>query len=102
MRIDMKIIEKMSRKAHDHYNNEGVTVAFLGDSVTQGCFDIYKKRDGNIETYFDKQNSYQRFVFDIFCTLFPNVTVNIINAGISGDRAPCGLARLERDILRHV
>ena len=40
-------------------------------------------------------------VFDILCTLFPIVTVNIIGAGISGDNAPGGLARVERDILRH-
>ena len=39
----MKIIEKMAKKSADHYNNEGVTIAFLGDSVTQGCFECYKK-----------------------------------------------------------
>ena len=97
----MKIIEKISQKARDNFNTEGVTIAFLGDSVTQGCFDIYKKLDGNIETYFDKRNSYEMRVFDILCTLFPSVTVNIINAGISGDRASRGLARIERDVLRH-
>lgn len=97
----MKIIEKIARKAKDHYNNEGVTIAFLGDSVTQGCFEIYKKENNEIETVFDKRNSYEMGVFDILCTLFPNVTVNIINAGISGDRSTRGLERVERDVLRH-
>lgn len=97
----MKIIEKMSKKAHDHYNNEGVTIAFLGDSVTQGCFEIYKNENNDIETVFDKRHSYEMGIFDILCMLYPNVTVNIVNAGISGDRSTRGLERLERDVLRH-
>lgn len=97
----MKIIEKMALKANDHYNNEGVTIAFLGDSITQGCFEIYKKENNEIETVFDKHYSYEMGVFDILCTLFPNVTVNIINAGISGDCSTRGLERVERDVLRH-
>ena len=97
----MRIIEKMAKKQNDCFNNEGVTIAFLGDSVTQGCFEIFRKENGSIETFFDKRNSYEMFVFDILCTLYPACTVNIINAGISGDRAPHGFERLERDVLRH-
>ena len=97
----MKIIEKMKAKAKDNFNREGVTIAFLGDSVTQGCFEIYKTEDDRIETVFDKKASYEMGVFDILCTLFPSVTVNIINAGISGDCAPRGLRRVEKDVLRH-
>ncbi len=97
----MKIIEKLAAKTADHMNHEGVTVAFLGDSVTQGCFEIYKKEDNAIETVFDKRFSYEMGVFDILCTLFPVATVNIINAGISGDRAPRGLLRVDHDVIRH-
>ena len=97
----MKLIEKMAQKAKDNYNAEGVTIAFLGDSVTQGCFEIYKKENNQIETVFDKRGSYEMHVFDMLCTLFPSVTVNVINAGISGDNAPRGLARVQRDVLRH-
>ena len=97
----MKIMEKIARKAEDHSHYEGVTVAFLGDSVTQGCFEIYKKENGQMETVFDKRHSYERYFSDILSILYPNVTVNIIHAGISGDRAPVGLQRLERDVLRH-
>ena len=97
----MKIIEKMALKSNDNFNREGVTIAFLGDSVTQGCFEIYKKRNNQIETVFDKRYSYEMGVFDILCTLFPTVTVNIINAGISGDCATRGVLRVERDVLRH-
>ena len=97
----MKIIEKMALKSNDNFNREGITIAFLGDSVTQGCFEIYKKRNNQIETVFDKRYSYEMGVFDILCTLFPTVTLNIINAGISGDCATRGALRVERDVLRH-
>ena len=97
----MKIIEKIANKTSDNFNREGVTIAFLGDSVTQGCFEIYKKENNAIETVFDKRFSYELGVFDILCELFPIATVNIVNAGISGDNAPRGLLRVERDVLRH-
>lgn len=97
----MKILEKMAMKAKDNFNCEGVTIAFLGDSVTQGCFEIYKKEGNEIETFFDKRHSYERYFFDILCTLFPTVTVNIINAGISGDVSTRGAQRVDRDVIRH-
>lgn len=97
----MKITQKLAAKTASHMNHEGVTIAFLGDSVTQGCFEIYKKENNAIETVFDKRFSYEMGVFDILCTLFPIATVNIINAGISGDSAPRGLLRIDRDVLRH-
>ena len=97
----MKIMQKMRTKAQDHFNHEGVTIAFLGDSVTQGCFEIYKKENNQIETVFDKRGSYEYHLFDMLCTLSPEVTVNIINAGISGDTAPRGAQRVARDVLRH-
>ena len=96
----MEIIKKMTAKAVDN-SMEGVTIAFLGDSVTQGCFEIYKNESGVIEPVFDKRHSYPQYLYNMFCTLFPSVNLNIINAGISGDKAPKGLERLERDIVRH-
>ena len=39
----MKIIKKLADKTADHMNHEGVTVVFLGDSVTQGCFENMSK-----------------------------------------------------------
>ena len=96
----MKIIEKMAAKCRDHMHHESVTIAFLGDSVTQGCFEIYKK-DNGIETVFDQKNSYERSVSDFLATLFPMCPVNTVNAGISGDNSGNGLRRVERDVLRH-
>ncbi len=97
----MKIIEKMAKKTADHMNHEGVTIAFLGDSVTQGCFEIYKKENNEIETIFDQRYSYERSVVDILSTFFPMVPINTINAGISGDNSGRGVERVECDVLRH-
>lgn len=97
----MKIIQKMKARASDRHQ-EGVTIAFLGDSVTQGCFEIYKKRETDgIITVYDKQHSYEKYLFDIFTLLFPTVPLNIINAGIAGDKAFRGVKRVERDVIRH-
>ncbi len=96
----MKILEKFKIKAQDNFNATPVTIAFLGDSVTQGCFELYTTPDGNIETVFDKESAYHRYLDKILSVLYPTVPVSIINAGISGDRAPHGLERLERDVLR--
>lgn len=97
----MKIIEKIKEKVQDNACNEGVSIAFLGDSVTQGCFEVFKKRDGHINTVFDKNNAYHAHLAKIFAAVYPNVPVNMINAGISGGSAVRGLERLERDVLRH-
>ena len=97
----MKIIQKMKARAEDRHQ-EGVTLAFLGDSITQGCFELYKRREsGAISTIYDKQHTYEQYLFDIFSILFPTVPLSIINAGISGDKAFHGVERVERDVIRH-
>lgn len=97
----MNIMKLLAEKAKDNWNVGPVTIAFLGDSVTQGCFEIYEKSKGEIETVFDKNHAYHNYVAKIFSVLFPSVPVNIINAGISGGSAPHGLERIERDVLRY-
>lgn len=97
----MKIIEKITKKASNNRGCEGITIAFLGDSVTQGCFELYKKESNALETIFDQRYSYERSVADILALLYPSVPINTINAGISGDTTRGGLLRLERDVLRH-
>ena len=97
----MQIIEKIKAKQMDLMGKPAVTIAFLGDSVTQGCFDVYQKSDGSIETYFDQDNSYHRHLAKLLAMLYPTVPFNMINAGISGSRAAQGLQRLEQDVLAH-
>ncbi|MBE7050625.1 MAG: GDSL family lipase [Ruminococcaceae bacterium] len=95
----MKFIEKIVEKQNNNYEKRGVTVAFLGDSVTQGCFEVYRKSEKELETVFDKTCAYHKYFADIFSVLCPSVPVNIINAGISGGTALHALDRLERDVL---
>lgn len=97
----MEIVKKLSAKAKDNMNMPGVTVAFLGDSVTQGCFEIYRKSENEIETVFDKNNAYHTHFAKALSVLYPSVPVNIINAGISGDRAPHALERMDNDVISH-
>ena len=97
----MKIIEKFNKRIRDHYKSEGVTIAFIGDSVTEGCFELYKLGERAADAVCDKMSSYEMGVFEILATLYPSVPVNIINAGVSGDTAPWGLERIDRHVIRH-
>lgn len=96
----MQILNTFKAKASDNAGEGAVTIAFLGDSVTQGCFELYKKQDGGIETIFEKESTYHGYLNRMLSVIYPSVPVNIINAGISGGNAPHGLERLERDVLR--
>lgn len=97
----MKIAEKLAGKLRNNWDEPGVTLAFLGDSVTQGCFEVYSKLDGSIETVFDQNHAYHRYVQRILSTLYPNVPINVINAGISGSNAAHGEQRVEAQVIRH-
>lgn len=95
----MNLMNKIREKAAANAQHGAVTIAFLGDSVTQGCFELYRKPDNAIDTVFDKEHAYHRYLDQIFTLLFPSVSVNIVNAGVSGGMAPHGLDRLDRDVI---
>lgn len=97
----MEIMRKIAAKAQDNMNAGHVTIAFLGDSVTQGCFEVYIKADGNFETIFEKEHSYPVLLSKLFNVLYPTVPINMINAGISGDQTPGALKRIDRDVISH-
>ena len=97
----MKIRELLKNKQSNLTANKPITIAFLGDSVTQGCFECYLTGPNSLETVFDYKSAYSTRIREMFNILYPNVQVNIINSGISGDSAPVGLQRLERDILSY-
>lgn len=96
-----KFIEKIVAKQNDEMHNPAVTIAFLGDSVTQGCFEVYCKAENSIETVYDKSSAYHTYLAKIFSVLCPSVPLNIINAGISGDNAAHGFERIEKDVISH-
>ncbi|MBQ2743274.1 MAG: hypothetical protein IJO61_07560 [Oscillospiraceae bacterium] len=94
----MKIIEKIAKKAKDA-NNPRPTIAFFGDSVTEGCFELEVRRSGGFNNVFDRESVYHKKVSEILGVLFPTVPLNIINAGIAGTDAAYGLSRIERDVI---
>ena len=94
----MKIIKKIIDKQNNIVGSKPVTIAFLGDSVTQGCFECYIDEKGVIQTVFDSKSSYVNRFKDIMSILYPSVQINIINSGISGDNAASGCERFVRDI----
>ena len=96
----METAKKIAAKL-DIQNQPPVTIAFLGDSVTQGCFECYMTSKTTLQTVFDYKSAFSETVGDILHTLYPMAQVNIVNSGISGDNAPGGLARLERDVLAY-
>ena len=93
----MKIIEKINEKNKNINQAKSVTIAFLGDSVTQGCFECYFDERG-VQTIFDAKSAYPTRVKEILNFLYPSAQINIINSGISGDNAVNGNNRFERDI----
>ena len=40
----MKIIDKFVAKQNNYLSERTPTIAFFGDSVTHGCFEIYMKK----------------------------------------------------------
>ena len=72
----MEIIKKLNLK-QKIYENDPVTIAFLGDSVTQGCFECYIKSDGKIETVFDYKSAYSTRLREILNILYPRFLCNI-------------------------
>lgn len=93
----MKIINKIIKKSKDG-REPPVTIAFLGDSVTQGCFELYKTDERSFQTEFRVEDGYHTKLRNIIQMLYPSVPINMIHAGISGDDAKGGLCRVERDV----
>ncbi len=95
----MKITEKLAERQRNSHENAPVTIAFLGDSVTQGCFECYIDEQDRVDTVFDPEEAYSAKLRQMLAMLYPRAQINIVNAGISGDSAKGGLARVERDVL---
>ncbi len=97
----MEIIQKIKVKQDNLLAHPSVTIAFLGDSVTQGCFEATRPAPDSLNTVFDPQYAYSAHLKELLQFLYPSVQINIINSGISGDNAVSAAQRLERDVLRY-
>lgn len=94
----MRFIDVLKRKLKDNPGTRTPVIAFLGDSVTQGCFETYQK-DNNMKVVFDSCAGYPEKVKKILAFLYPQAPVSILNAGVNGGSATQGYVILKRDVL---
>jgi lysophospholipase L1-like esterase len=87
----MKITKKLKMKYSDLNENGAITIVAFGDSVTQGAID---------EKY-DYENVYHNVLRKKLNELNPEVPVNVINSGVSGNAASYAFIRTERDVIRY-
>lgn len=95
----MSIIERLLQRAAQKEHPMGVTLAFLGDSVTQGCFELYKDENNRICTVTEPSHAYAQLLLQRLCAQYPTTPFHCVNVGLSGDCAPNGAKRLARDVL---
>ena len=50
----MRIVDKIKKKSEKFDCDSPVKIAFLGDSVTHGCFEVVEKREGAFECVYDQ------------------------------------------------
>lgn len=98
----MKIIEKIAQRQQDQYSVAPTTIAFLGDSVTHGAFELFNYTGvEGMDTVHEYSSVYPTRLREMLNLLYPKAQINIINAGIAGDNAQGGLKRLEQDVLQY-
>lgn len=93
----MRFRELLKAKNQDNHGVRTPTIVFLGDSVTEGCFGFADDVRGST----DYEMVYHAQLKRMLQKLYGTLPLNIINAGIGGESSPAGLARLDRDVLRH-
>lgn len=80
---DTTRLKKVFEKAE---SGEEITVGYIGGSITEGI--------GAPNT----SDCYANLSYLALCDLFPDTTVNYVNAGLSGTPSILGLVRAERDL----
>ena len=93
----MNLIQYLQTATYPHTGTP--IIAFLGDSVTHGAFECIQGDSAGC--MFDMDAVYHERLRRMLLTVNPWLPVSIINAGVAGDNAIMGLARLERDVISH-
>ena len=95
----MKTTQLLAQRQKDARSCRPAVIACLGDSVTHGCFELIDLPDGRFETTYRPQEGYPARLQLRLNALWPKAAPCVLDAGISGDSAAGGLARLDRDVL---
>lgn len=93
----MNLIQYLQTATYPHTGTP--IIAFLGDSVTHGAFECIQGDSAGC--IFDMDAVYHERLRRMLLVVNPWLPVSIINAGVAGDNAIMGLARLERDVISH-
>ncbi len=94
----MRFTEILNKKTADNDHNRTPLIALLGDSVTQGVFEVYQKNN-EMKCVFDSTEAYSEKLKALLAMLWPAAPVSIFNAGVNGSQAPLGFERLKQDVL---
>lgn len=97
----MRITERLKEKAQDINAHSPIVISFLGDSVTQGCFELYPTGEKTFQTEFRPDEAFSNKLKKLIESVLPNVAINMINAGLSGDKSFGGAERVQRDVISH-
>lgn len=91
----MRFTELLKKNTSD---DKTPCIAFLGDSVTQGVFEVYEKND-KMEYVIDSLSVYPKKVAEMLRRLYPDTPFSVINSGLNGSTATAGYERLKNDVL---
>lgn len=95
----MKLYEKLAARNANAGANPPVLMAFIGDSVTHGCFEVYMDHKNEIGVCCQSGEGYPYRLKQKLDQMYPAAALSILNAGVSGETAVEGAKRLERDVL---
>lgn len=95
----MKILNKIAGRCADAGNHAPVLLAFIGDSVTHGCFEVFIDHKNEIGVIYEPDNGYPYRLKRRLDQMYPAGAVSVLNAGVSGEGAAQGLARIDRDVI---
>ena len=75
-------------------------IVFFGDSVTEGCFELsFHNVEGVTDIIRDKKSVYHNILKERIEREHPELNIEYVNAGISGNSTVDALKRIEQDVI---
>ena len=74
-------------------------IVFFGDSITEGCFELFDNHCGGIDVVRDVPSGYASLVTERLKRRFGDSEITAFNAGVGGETAADGLNRIESDVV---
>lgn len=74
-------------------------IVFFGDSITEGCFELFDNHCGGIDVIKDIPSGYVALVTESLKKRFGDNEITAFNAGVGGETAADGLKRIDCDVI---